>query len=71
MEEGAAVSDTDAWIVDLREQQLRDLRQQLAAVIARAEKAEAPSNPALHAAVMVGLVALGWNADHIEIETAW
>ena len=30
-----------------------------------------PNNPALHAAVMVGLVALGWNADHIEIETAW
>lgn len=30
-----------------------------------------PSNPALHAAVTAGLVALGWPADDIEIETAW
>jgi len=30
-----------------------------------------PSNPALHDAVLVCLVALGWNADDIEIETAW
>lgn len=30
-----------------------------------------PSNPALHAAVMAGLAALGWNADDIELETAW
>jgi len=30
-----------------------------------------PSNPALHAAVLAGLVALGWDADDIEIETAW
>ena len=34
------------------------------------EKAD-PSNPALHAAVLAGLVALGWDADDIEIETAW
>ena len=30
-----------------------------------------PSNQALHAAVLAGLVALGWTADDIEIETAW
>lgn len=30
-----------------------------------------PSNPALHAAVLAGLVTLGWTADDIEIETAW
>ncbi len=30
-----------------------------------------PSNPALHAAVLAGLVALGWQADDVEIETAW
>ena len=30
-----------------------------------------PSNQALHAAVTAGLVALGWQADDIEIETAW
>jgi hypothetical protein len=30
-----------------------------------------PSNPELHAAVTAGLVVLGWNADDIEIETAW
>ena len=30
-----------------------------------------PSNPALHDAVLVGLVALGWNADDIEIQTEW
>ena len=30
-----------------------------------------PSNHALHTAVMAGLVALGWNADDIEIETDW
>lgn len=30
-----------------------------------------PSNPALHAAVLAGLVALGWTADDIEIETDW
>lgn len=30
-----------------------------------------PSNPALHAAVLAGLVAKGWKADDIEIETAW
>jgi hypothetical protein len=129
------VSDTDAWLVDLREQQLRDLRAQFAAAIARAEAAEArllalqvarsravklrdetdnvlwtlkpadvggainwgdlgvrevqevindercwwrvvieeadPSNPALHTAVLAGLVALGWNADDIEIQTTW
>lgn len=35
------MSDTDAWIVDLREQQLRDLRAQLAAANARAEATEA------------------------------
>jgi hypothetical protein len=29
-----------------------------------------PANPALHAAVLAGLVALGWTADDIEIETA-
>ncbi len=30
-----------------------------------------PANPALHAAVLAGLVALGWKADDIEVETAW
>ncbi len=30
-----------------------------------------PANPALHAAVLAGLVAKGWKADDIEIETAW
>ena len=30
-----------------------------------------PSNDALHAAVLAGLVALGWAADDIEIETEW
>ncbi len=30
-----------------------------------------PANPALHAAVLAGLVALGWKANDIEIETAW
>jgi hypothetical protein len=30
-----------------------------------------PVNPALHDAVLVGLVALGWNIDDLEIETAW
>ena len=35
------MSDTDAWVIDLREQQLRDLRAKLAAVTQRAEKAEA------------------------------
>lgn len=30
-----------------------------------------PSNQALHAAVIAGLVALGWDAEDIEIETAW
>lgn len=30
-----------------------------------------PSNPALHAAVLAGLVALGWDPDDIELETAW
>jgi len=30
-----------------------------------------PSNPALHAAVIAGLAALGWDTDDIEIETAW
>lgn len=30
-----------------------------------------PANPDLHAAVLAGLVALGWTADDIEIETAW
>lgn len=30
-----------------------------------------PSNPALHAAVLAGLMALGWTADDIEIETDW
>ena len=30
-----------------------------------------PVNPTLHAAVLAGLVALGWQADDIEIETAW
>lgn len=30
-----------------------------------------PSNPALHVAVLTRLVALGWQADDIEIETAW
>ena len=30
-----------------------------------------PSNQALHAAVLAGLVTLGWTADDIEIETAW
>lgn len=30
-----------------------------------------PVNPALHDAVLAGLVALGWNADDLEIETAW
>jgi hypothetical protein len=30
-----------------------------------------PRNQALHAAVTAGLVALGWNADDIELETAW
>ncbi len=126
---------TDQWTIQLREQQLRELRQQLAAVTARAETAEArllslqvdrsktvklrddtdnviwalkpeyvpgainwgdlgccevqevindmhrwyrviieeadPSNPALHAAVLAGLAALGWDTDDIEIETAW
>lgn len=126
---------TDLWTIQLREQQLRELRQQLATAIARAEAAEArllalqvdrsksvklrdetdnvlwalkpadvggainwgdlgvrevqeviddercwwrvvieeadPVNPALHTAVLAGLVALGWNADDLEIETAW
>ncbi len=30
-----------------------------------------PANPVLHAAVLAGLVALGWKANDIEIETAW
>jgi hypothetical protein len=30
-----------------------------------------PSNDALHAAVLAGLAALGWNTDDIELETAW
>lgn len=30
-----------------------------------------PANPALHASVLAGLVAKGWKADDIEIETAW
>jgi hypothetical protein len=30
-----------------------------------------PSNQVLHTAVTAGLVALGWNADDIELETAW
>lgn len=30
-----------------------------------------PGNPALHAAVLAGLAALGWQADDLEIETAW
>lgn len=30
-----------------------------------------PSNPDLHAAVLAGLVAKGWKADDVEIETAW
>ncbi len=30
-----------------------------------------PVNPALHDAVLIGLLALGWNADDIELETAW
>ncbi len=30
-----------------------------------------PANPAFHAAVLAGLVALGWPANDIEIETAW
>lgn len=30
-----------------------------------------PASQALHAAVLAGLVALGWQADDIEIETAW
>jgi len=147
---------TDQWTIQTREQQLRDLRAQLAtanearqqlqdalhvrdtqlaAVIARAETAEArllalqvdrsktvklrdetdtviwslkpddvpgainwgdlgccevqevvndmrrwyrviieeadPSNPALHAAGLAGLAALGWDTDDLEIETAW
>jgi len=30
-----------------------------------------PVNRALHDAVLVGLVALGWNIDDLEIETDW
>ena len=30
-----------------------------------------PGNPALHAAVLAGLTALGWDTDDLEIETAW
>lgn len=30
-----------------------------------------PSNPALHAAVLAGLEALGWDTDDIELETEW
>jgi hypothetical protein len=30
-----------------------------------------PVNPVLYDAVLAGLVALGWQADDIEIETAW
>ncbi|TXH58879.1 MAG: hypothetical protein E6Q97_01100 [Desulfurellales bacterium] len=30
-----------------------------------------PVNPDLHAAVLASLVALGWKADDVEIETAW
>lgn len=30
-----------------------------------------PSNPALHAAVLAGLTAMGWDTDDIELETAW
>lgn len=30
-----------------------------------------PVNPTLHTVVLTRLVALGWNADDIEIETAW
>lgn len=30
-----------------------------------------PANPDLHAAVLAGLVAKGWQADDIEIETEW
>ena len=42
------MSDTDAWLVDLREQQLRDLRTQLAAANARAEAAESALRLATH-----------------------
>ena len=30
-----------------------------------------PVNPTLHTVVLARLVALGWNTDDIEIETAW
>lgn len=126
---------TDLWTIQLREQQLRELRQQLATVTAERDALAAklltlqvdrsravklrdetdnvlwalkpadvpgainwgdlgvrevqevindercwwrvvieeadPANPALHAAVLAGLVALGWNADDIEIQTTW
>lgn len=39
MAEGAAVSENAEWIIDLREQQLRDLRAQLAAATQRMQEA--------------------------------
>lgn len=46
---------------------VNDMRRWYRVIIEEAD----PANPALHAAVLAGLVALGWDADDLEIETAW
>lgn len=46
---------------------VNDMRRWYRVIIEEAD----PSNPALHAAVLAGLAALGWDTDDLEIETAW
>jgi len=46
---------------------INDMRRWYRVIIEEAD----PSNPVLHAAILAGLVALGWDTDDIELETAW
>jgi hypothetical protein len=61
-----AINWGDLWVREVQEVIDEERRWYLVVI----EEAD-PSNQALHAAVTAGLVALGWNADDIELETAW